>query len=53
MGGIVWLGIEHAAIERAFRLYPPKDEIDAWHAVGVLEAEALKVRNSKGPEDGN
>lgn len=47
MAGLVWMGIEHGAIERAFRLYPPADEHDAWLAVQVLEAEAVRGRNEE------
>lgn len=47
MAGVVWLGIEHEALERAFRLYPPADLRDAWWAVQVMEAEAVWLRNEE------
>lgn len=47
MGGVVWLGIEHEALERAFRLYPPADMRDAWWAALVMEAEAVGLRNEE------
>lgn len=47
MGGVVWLGVEHDAIARAFTLWPPQDLKDAWWAAQVIEAEAVKLRNEE------
>ena len=47
MGGVVWMGLEQEALERAFRRHPPADLDDAWWAAQVIEAEAVRLRNEE------
>lgn len=44
--GAHWLGLKYEAVERAFALEPPADAKDAWYALRVLEAEAIRLRNA-------
>lgn len=50
-GGVHWLGLKYEAVERAFKNHPPENEVDAWDALRVLEAEAVRLRNSKNGND--
>lgn len=44
-GRLVWLGLDYAAVELAFRVDPPADLKDAWWALRVIEMEAVQLRN--------